>query len=152
MAMSARPEGLDRSRASNWKLFPVQESASGKSDSGRVVSGSSKGEPQTVHFQLTCSNENEGRWPVTAEAAGSSPVVPAISNQALREMASSWRRHKKVPNGHDPKCLKQRPYASRLNGAQALLHQAPFLLFFFLTKSDTTAVCAARFSLVTAWV
>jgi hypothetical protein len=38
--------------------------------------------------------------PVTAEAAGSSPVVPAISNQALTEMASSRRRHKKAPNRH----------------------------------------------------
>jgi hypothetical protein len=35
--------------------------------------------------------------PVTAEAAGSSPVVPAISNQALTEMAPSRRRHEKVP-------------------------------------------------------
>jgi hypothetical protein len=26
------------------------------------------------------------------------------------------------------------------------------LLFLFRTKSDTTAVCAARFSLITAWV
>src|SRR6202040_2243507 len=43
----------------------------------------------------------------TAEAAGSSPVVPAISNQALTEMASSWRRHKKVPNRHKPKRRKQ---------------------------------------------
>jgi hypothetical protein len=31
---------------------------------------------------------------VTAEAAGSSPVVAAISNQALTEMASSRHRHK----------------------------------------------------------
>jgi hypothetical protein len=50
---------------------------------------------------------------VTAEAAGSSPVVPAISNQALTEMASSRRRHKKVPNRHKPKCREQRPCAPR---------------------------------------
>ena len=37
---------------------------------------------------------------VTAEAAGSSPVVPAISFQTLTEMAPSWRRHKKVPKRH----------------------------------------------------
>ncbi len=44
--------------------------------------------------------ENIGTVSVTAEAAGSSPVVPAISNQALREMASFRRGHKKVPKRH----------------------------------------------------
>ena len=40
------------------------------------------------------------RSAVTAEVASSSLVVPAISNQALTEMASSRHRHKKVPNWH----------------------------------------------------
>jgi hypothetical protein len=50
---------------------------------------------------------------VTAEAAGSSPVVPAISNQALREMASFRRGHKKVPKRHKLKSRKQGPLRLR---------------------------------------
>jgi len=50
---------------------------------------------------------------VTAEAAGSSPVVPAILNQALREMASFRRGHKKVPKRHKLKSRKRVPLRFR---------------------------------------
>jgi hypothetical protein len=49
---------------------------------------------------------------VTAEAAGSSPVVPAISNQALTEMAPFRRGHKKVPKRHKLKAGNRVHYAS----------------------------------------
>ena len=44
-------------------MIPGPKSAFGEVSSEQVVSGSSKGESQTVHFQLTCSNENGTRWP-----------------------------------------------------------------------------------------
>ena len=72
--------------------------------------------------------------PVTAAAAGSSPVVPAIHSQELIETAPFSRGHK---IGTETRVCVGRAYVS---------------CAFSGNKSGTTASCAFRFSVVTACV
>jgi len=93
-----------------------RRTAAGEAESN--VQSSDKGKIEKIWVQLGCNKTSRGllkaprvaigaaklqlvtskTLPVTAEAAGSSPVVPAIHSQELTETASFSRGHKKAQN------------------------------------------------------